>query len=547
MKVQIVGGEGKIKEIEYEQRVDKLTASRVEEILKQTLESYKAEITCNKQECGMENIYKIVFPRENNREVIVCIREMTPGGRSELKNEQRIQPQSQQINYIYNCRQEGKEAVLMGAYEREGQIILVAWPAEFSMANSPTTGISKQIKIDTVLNAVHNGFAQQLRGTEFVCAFRKEFLKFYINNSSWIHKQLLGHFSIVTNNRSEEQQNTELEEHLKNKYNRIIVGAPGTGKSYLLEQEKKGFNSNFERVTFHPNYSFAQFVGTYKPTPHDSNPDLITYKFVPGPFLRVWSEAYKSKQRGDNIPFLLLIEEINRANVGAVFGDVFQLLDRVNGISEYEVATNEDVRNFLHNSFKNESWYDVKDENSCRKHIERIKIPSNMYIWATMNSADQGVFPLDTAFKRRWEFEYIGVDSNEEKMKNIIVKVGETEIYWNKLRQKINKILLKECRVNEDKLLGPYFISKTFLEVDEETNRVKDNKRFLEVFKNKVIMYLYDDAAKRKEHIIFSGCDDCSTYSSICKEFDLKGATIFGDITNLLVKGVDEDDSEDRE
>ena len=161
--------------------------------------------------------------------------------------------------------------------------------------------------------------------------------------------------------------------------NVIYFGAPGTGKSYNLEKEKdillKDNKNGFERVTFHPDYSYANFVGTYKPRPKkddDGNKtDDITYEYVPGPFMRTLVEALKHPCK----PFLLIIEEINRSNVAAVFGDVFQLLDRDNNFeSEYPIETSEDMRDFLHDELKKE----------CKK----IKIPSNMFIWATMNSAD---------------------------------------------------------------------------------------------------------------------------------------------------------------
>lgn len=307
-------------------------------------------------------------------------------------------------------------------------------------------------------------------------------------------------------------------------HNRIVFGAPGTGKSYRLEEDRKIFGNNYERVTFHPNYSYSQFVGTYKPVPtihldkdghkvHD-----ITYKYVPGPFMRAYVQAKKSSK-----PYLLLIEEINRANVTAVFGEVFQLLDRKDGESEYEIETSEDMRKYLSIALGGEE-----------SDYERMKIPSNMYIWASMNSADQGVFPMDTAFKRRWDFEYIGINENEDEIKDIIVKLGqpEHEIQWNKLRKAINNKLSKDCKVNEDKLLGPYFLSKDIIDTSDDKKHVKNNKSFLDAFKSKVIMYLYEDAGKQYKQKLFAGCNDYSKYSLVCDEFDKKGEKIFGD--NIL-------------
>ncbi|MFR9068766.1 MAG: AAA family ATPase, partial [Paraclostridium sp.] len=250
---------------------------------------------------------------------------------------------------------------------------------------------------------------------------------------------------------------------------------------------------------------------------------------VPGPFMRTYVKAIKSIKENNPKPFLLLIEEINRANVAAVFGDVFQLLDRENGQSEYEIETSEDMRAYL-----------ASELNGDESEYARIKLPKNMYIWATMNSADQGVFPMDTAFKRRWNFEYIGINENSDGIEDIIVKLGKDEhdVNWNKLRMAINNKLSKVCKVNEDKLLGPYFLSKDIISTSEGDNYVKDNKKFIEAFKSKIIMYLYEDAAKQYKQKLFEGCSDYSKYSSVCEAFEKSGESIFGeDILSYAVDG----------
>ena len=149
-----------------------------------------------------------------------------------------------------------------------------------------------------------------------------------------------------------------------------------------------------------------------------------------------------------------------------------------------------------------------------------------MFIWATMNSADQGVFPMDTAFKRRWSFEYLGINENEEGVVGTVDIAGET-IDWNKLRRAINDKLAKDYKVNEDKLMGPYFLAKKLL-VTDDAGKIVDQDRFIKAFKSKVIMYLYEDAAKQHKHKLFEGCDS-SKYSSVCDDFDRIGIRIFGD------------------
>lgn len=308
---------------------------------------------------------------------------------------------------------------------------------------------------------------------------------------------------------------TEIE--TKFERNRILFGAPGTGKSYRLNKERTELlqqENDFERVTFYPAYSYANFVGTYKPVSivDENGKELISYKYTPGPFMRIYVNAMKSIRNGNPKPYLLIIEEINRADIVSVFGDIFQLLDRNEyGASEYEIQATEDIKKYLAEELGGEP-----DEYAS------IKIPNNMFIWATMNSADQGVFPMDTAVKRRWEFTYIGIDDGEEDLENIIIKLANNEqsFNWNTLRKAINN-KLSNLKINEDKLLGPYFISPKIFKVENY------NDKFIESFKNKVLMYLFDDAAKQKRSSLFSEKIDITKYSSICNEFDKIGINIF--------------------
>ncbi len=244
--------------------------------------------------------------------------------------------------------------------------------------------------------------------------------------------------------------------------NRILFGAPGTGKSYKINEDKgkllgEDNETDYERVTFHPDYSYANFVGTYKPVPtktkdaQGNEVDAITYEFVPGPFMRVYVNALMSGRTENPKPYLLIIEEINRANVAAVFGDIFQLLDRGgNNVSEYPIQASEDIKKYLADKLGGDPELYAK-----------IRIPDNMFIWATMNSADQGVFPMDTAFKRRWDFTYIGINENDKELEGKYVLLADDKsqkVEWNTLRKLINCYMAKKG-VNEDKQLGPYFIS----------------------------------------------------------------------------------------
>ena len=302
--------------------------------------------------------------------------------------------------------------------------------------------------------------------------------------------------------------------------NMIYFGAPGTGKSYTLNQDMKNLISNednYVRVTFHPDYSYANFVGTYKPVPKEDKP--ISYEYVPGPFMSTLVKSLKNP----NENFLLVIEEINRANVAAVFGDVFQLLDRTkDNSSRYPIDTSVDMKKYL--------------EKELGQPYNKIKIPSNMYLWATMNSADQGVYPMDTAFRRRWNFKYFGINNNEEEIENIKATINGIEISWNKIRKAINEELLSdEYKINEDKLLGPFFA------FDEYKNTEITNEEFIDIFKNKIIMYLFEDVARSKRNELFSGVQSTGnlTYSKVCDAFDEKGVEIFCD--NIKYEFIDDD------
>lgn len=326
---------------------------------------------------------------------------------------------------------------------------------------------------------------------------------------------------------------TDLRTEKEYPYNWIVFGAPGTGKSYHLEEARKGILQDekiggYERVTFHPDYSYAQFVGTYKPVSEGRD---IYYRFVPGPFMRVYAEALKNGRTDNPQPYVLLIEEINRANVAAVFGDVFQLLDRdEDGVSQYEIEASEDIRKYL-----------AEQLGGRPENYTKIRIPNNMFIWATMNSADQGVFPMDTAFKRRWDFTYIGVNDNDAEIAGKTVEMGSgstrQRVEWNRLRMAINDYLAGKG-INEDKQLGPYFLARNI--VVPESGTETDSERFCTAFKNKVIMYLFEDAARRKRQDLFKGCfDGYSRYSEICREFDEKGIGIFNEIIQKKADPVD--------
>lgn len=300
-------------------------------------------------------------------------------------------------------------------------------------------------------------------------------------------------------------------------FNLIIYGAPGTGKSYEINQRiEKHFNHDdlYTRIIFHSNYSYRNFVGSYKPKPlykvsdntiyksdfitvneHQKEP-IIEYTFEAGPFLIMLEKALRNPKHN----FLIVIEELNRANAASVFGDIFQLLDRNNqGESEYPITLEPSANDYLKSIGLTEN---------------KVRIPSNLYLWATMNNADQGVLPLDSAFKRRWNFEHIGLNKNEIANSNIFVnlpfiKHEKNKLEWNKFRKIINEKLI-DLSIHEDKLIGPFFLSKKEI---EDSNSLK----------NKLLLYLKEDVLRYKTGVFKS---DLKTFSRIAEEYD-KGNNVF--------------------
>lgn len=528
---------GKIVSVEYDKNnyfsAEQVLASLDAAFNKFPFPAYIEQVT------DYDDVFHVTFPEGNDGigDVFICAKGTTPGGRSGLKDEQRIQPKAKYLNYVYDRGEEGKKAIFLGVYNRDGETILCTWKVMASAAASIETPISKQIKITSIAKAMREGFVQQDKGKgEYACAFRPEFLYFYLRNCDWLHT---GHVSELAEHTMPENfgatedtvadkgfEEVNFYTGIKCKYprNRIVFGAPGTGKSFRLKDDCRSLLANttggYERVTFHPDYTFSQFVGAYKPV--TDNEGNIRYDFVPGPFMRVYVKAIKSGRTDNPQPFILVVEEINRAKVAAVFGDVFQLLDRdALGVSEYEIEVAEDIKKYLAAELGGDP------DNYCQ-----IRIPDNMFIWASMNSADQGVFPMDTAFKRRWSFEYLGINENESKIRGSIM-LGEDDIQvveWNILRKAINEKLASEYRVNEDKLMGPFFLPKTIITTVSDTDdTIADTDLFLDTFKSKVIMYLYEDAAKQHKHKLFAGCPDTTKYSAVCEAFDKIGMRIFGE------------------
>lgn len=271
--------------------------------------------------------------------------------------------------------------------------------------------------------------------------------------------------------------------------NVLFYGVPGCGKSYSVEQRYESQVTNNQckvRVVFHPDYTYSDFVGQLMPVLKEvpnaqgEKEEKLQYDFVPGPFTRILDVAYANHQE----KCLLIIEELNRGNAPAIFGEIFQLLDRNDdGSSKYAIY-NSDIANEVH-----------KDK------LCPIKLPPNLTIVATMNTSDQNVFTMDTAFQRRWQMKHIpnrftGESLDEKTINHVAKHLPNSEISWGAFAQIVNQ---KMHTANlgfggtEDKSLGVYFATD---------NDLDDAERFAE----KVLKYLWDDAFKLGRKELFNDC-----------------------------------------
>ncbi len=442
--------------------------------------------------------------------ITVCAKELTFGGRENLAYEQRVQIKGTSNNYAFTKLSQGEKAVLLGiATNSEGDIVICAWKLKHSTASNT---LSKQIKEETIEKALLEGFAQQaIRNGEFVCAFRKELLFFYLSNSDWIHDATVDDLNNHIIQETEENYITDEEERLVGGSNILLYGVPGSGKSYTIENYYCNDFSLMERVVFHPDYMNTDFVGQILPTVRGEGDEKeITYDFTPGPFTRVLKKAIKNP----NKHFYLVIEEINRGNAPAIFGEIFQLLDReFDGTSSYKI-TNYNIANVVFG-----------------KKETPIFIPSNLSILATMNTADQNVFTLDTAFQRRWNMKIIENDVTKAKHagKNIL----DTSVTWGKFNTVVNEQIITSGATtlsSEDKRLGAYFVTEDVLkyysleenkseiaerydiELDETVKLEKKIEDLNSRFGDKIIKYLWDDAFKFSRDDLFE-----SSYKSLEK------------------------------
>lgn len=238
----------------------------------------------------------------------VCAKELTFGGRESLDYEQRIQIKGSSNNYIEEKILEGENGILLGILtDEDGEVILCTFKVKHSTAKNT---ISKQIKNETINNAKLNGFAQQLKGAEYACAFRKELLYFYLNNIEWIHddklKNMNEHAEFISEDELDVQNGNSISVRLETGCNVLLYGVPGSGKSWTIEHEYCKPESKVERLVFHPDYTYSDFIGQILPNVAEDG--QVSYKFTPGPFTNILRDAYLNPAD----EYILIIEEMHQ-------------------------------------------------------------------------------------------------------------------------------------------------------------------------------------------------------------------------------------------
>ena len=274
---------------------------------------------------------------------------------------------------------------------------------------------------------------------------------------------------------------------------KIFFGAPGTGKSFKVNEAVQ--NQQVFRTTFHPDYDYAQFVGAYKPKKEG---EKITYSFVPQIFAKAYAAAWMlylqrdsrdsigasplQNDSGKDIQVYLVIEEINRGNCAQIFGDIFQLLDRDGeGFSQYSIDADCDFATWLkEDSILKTVW----SEYETKVGDGKLKLPPNLNILATMNTSDQSLFPMDSAFKRRFDWEYVPISFDGKDAANYQIDIDGSRYSWQNFVEAVNEKIL-DLTESEDKQLGEFFIKP-------DSGNIISKERFL----GKVMFYLWNEVCK---------------------------------------------------
>lgn len=369
-------------------------------------------------------------------------------------------------------------------------------------------------------------------------------------------------------NKETEDHTSSLSSNITSNLQQIYYGAPGTGKSYGINIQTEG--ESVIRTTFHPDSDYSTFVGAYKPTTKEVmlrdmsghiimernketgkdepvTEDRIVYEFVEQAFLQAYVKAWKFYAENPEEPQkqFLIIEEINRGNCAQIFGDLFQLLDRnEDGFSSYDIKPDTDIKKFIQKQNLNVSEiFDASGQEDISDKInngELLSLPPNFYIWATMNTSDQSLFPIDSAFKRRWEWQYVPIAKGHDEEGNELqwrIEANTKNYDWWSFLEKINA-QIAEATQSEDKKLGFFFC------------KAKDGIICAEKFVGKVIFYLWNDVFKNYDLSgpAFQDIDGTTlTFDKFYKADNKGQAVVQKDKIELFLSNLGVEDREDIE
>ena len=399
--------------------------------------------------------------------------------------------------------------------------------------------ISIETNLDTEksrrdLRSIYDYANKKLCGRKFLKCTRVNY-NADINQASFIYigtpekpeRQTFENFINIFDSRPYINSTNETNSQLKKSFTHILCwnhkiyfGTPGSGKSwtikrlyemrkdgdkYVEDEEKK---KHVIRTTFHPDTDYASFVGCYKPVKDEDDEKKIVYEFVPQAFTDAYVAAWNDLEH----PYYLIIEEINRGNCAQIFGDLFQLLDRdKNGYSEYPIKADHDLKDYLVEQLPDDSE-GIKDGKLC--------LPPNLSIIASMNTSDQSLFPMDSAFKRRWSWEYVPIDYENAESGKFEITIGDESYNWHDFLKAVNE-KIKNVTSSEDKQMGNFFI-KSSIDEKEFCDKVmfylwseigKDN------YNTKDAIFKYYEEEDKQKEFSFNELYDLSKRSEIRKSF----------------------------
>lgn len=388
--------------------------------------------------------------------------------------------------------EEGRTNIILGIYcknenDELKDLVFVGWSIDPNTTYTSNPSI-RGVFTEVLQQAKIYGFTKRINRNTSACVFRPEFIFYYIKNLT-----ILNNLAFETSISEMKEQNPKRESRsIKIKslpYQKIFFGAPGTGKSHKITElldENNIPEDMIRRVTFHPEYDYSSFVGGYKPISEDdeNGKSIIKYKFISQIFTNIYVDAWNDL----NNNFYLIIEEINRGNCAEIFGDLFQLLDRK---EKYAISPSNELKVYLDENLEDLGLKDGK-----------MTLPPNLFILATMNTSDQSLFPMDSAFKRRWEWEYISIcykalteeDKPNASYEYVVNIDGDKQFNWIDFIKAVNDEIKGNPNLGMDKCIGNYFVQPS-----TNSSKIID----IEQFVNKVVFYLWNDVFKDEENNVF--------------------------------------------